>query len=955
MYTFLHMKKLTPVFMMLAVALGLQAQQIVSTFPTFIDPEDSLVIIVDLNQMDSSSVHVQNLKADARAGMDLHIWTWNPNEHPSGHPLANGIGAQAWKNSNDALKMTAVGNMQYKYVFKPSVISWYNTDTAQAFQRGLSFLVKPKDGGGFGDPDRKSDDINIAIPRPGLNADIVSHPNRFYYAGQTQQIALSGESPIDADLSFTVNGTSVASVMGQKQLGHTMDMSTYPAGRYEVVFTSAQGANSVSDTVYFLKRGATPQGPIPAGAVEGVSYPTTSSAYLQLYAPGKEFIYLIGDFNDWLPDPNYELTKDPATDYFWIELTGLTPGEQYRFQYQIDSAELRVADPYIEMILDEWNDSFIDNQTYPNLISYPSGKTNDAVGVLEPGRTEYVWDTSINWQKPDYEDLIMYELLIRDWDTRHSYQSVIDRLDYLEKLGINAIKLMPVMEFEGNDSWGYNPMFMFAVDKYYGTRDKLKELIEECHRRGIAVILDIVLNHQFGQSPLVRMYNEGGYNAPTPDNPWANPVAKHDFNVGYDLNHESAATRRFCKRVFRYWVEEFKADGYRLDLSKGFTQNNTLGNVAAWGAYDQSRINILQDYANEVWSVDPNAYMILEHFADNNEESELSSRGFLSWGNMNHEYSEGSMGYNSNFNSSLASSRGWPNNSLVAFAESHDEERVMYRNLQFGNSNGGYDITQLSTALDRAELIPPFLFPLPGPKMMWAHGELGYDISINDPCRVCAKPILWNYTNEPGRQDVFRSYQTMIGLRREHPDMFENDPTIRGLNQSLKYLKFENNGDHVLIYGNFGTSSTNVQPYFPFTGWWYDITSGDSLNVTDPNMSISYAAGEYHVYTNQRWFVADQPISTDEEFLSEKAVGITVGPNPFDGEVNFYLADGWSLTDVNLTVTNILGQTVFSGKIDVDDARFTWKVDDNIKRGQMYIYRVETQDQVHTGRLIRKP
>ena len=950
------MKRLLPLFMWLGCTASLWSQQIVTTIPTFIDPQDSLVIIVDLNQMDSSSVHVQNLKADARAGMDVFIWTWNPNEHPTGHPLVNGIGSQAWKNSNDALKMTALGNMQYQYVFKPSVISWYNTDTAQAYQRGLSFLVKPKDGGGYGDPDRKSDDINIPIPRPGLNADIVSHPNRFYFAGQTQQIALSGESPVAADLSFTVDGNPVASATNQTQLSHTLDMSALAAGRYEVVFTASHAGNSVSDTVYFLKRGSTPQAAIPSGRKEGVSYPTNSSAYLQLYAPGKDFVYLVGDFNGWLPDPNYELTFDPATNYFWIELTGLTPGEQYRFQYQIDSAGLRVTDPYIELILDEWNDQWIDSQTYPNLLPYPHGKTNDAVGVLEPGRTQYQWDNSINWQRPDQEDLICYEILIRDWDARHNFQSVIERLDYFEKLGINALKIMPVMEFEGNSSWGYNPMFMFALDKYYGTRDKFKELVEECHRRGIAVILDIVLNHQFGQSPLVRMYNQGGYNAPTPDNPWANPVAKHDFNVGYDLNHESAATRRWAKRVIRYWVEEYRVDGYRFDLSKGFTQNNTLGNTGAWGAYDQSRINILQDYASDIWSVDQGIYMILEHFADNSEEIELSSRGFMSWGNMNHEYNEGSMGYTSNLNAAMASSRGWPNNSLVAYAESHDEERIMYKNLQFGNSNGSYDIRQLPIALDRAELIAPFLIPLPGPKMLWKHGELGYDVSINDPCRTCEKAILWNYLNEPDRRDVFRSYQIMNKLKLEHPQMFRNDPTIRGLNQTLKFLKFENNGDHVLIYGNFGMSATNVQPFFPTTGWWYDLVSGDSLNVTDANMTINYAAGEYHVYTNQRWFIpADLPISVEEELIAQAGKGITVGPNPFEGEVYFYMADGWDVNRVQLTVTNILGQEVYSGNLEVQDARFTWRAQDDLKRGQLYIYRIEANDQVYTGRLIRKP
>ncbi|NOZ04318.1 MAG: hypothetical protein GXO92_06915 [FCB group bacterium] len=101
---------------------------------------------------------------------------------------------------------------------------------------------------------------------------------------------------------------------------------------------------------------------------------------------------------------------------------------------------------------------------------------------------------------------MIYELLVRDFIDRHDYQTLIDTLDYLEKLGINAIELMPINEFEGNSSWGYNPSFYFAPDKYYGTRQDLKLFIDECHRRGIAVIMDIVLNHTYGQSPLVSGY-----------------------------------------------------------------------------------------------------------------------------------------------------------------------------------------------------------------------------------------------------------------------------------------------------------------------------------------------------------------------------------------------------------------------------------------------------------------
>ena len=179
---------------------------------------------------------------------------------------------------------------------------------------------------------------------------------------------------------------------------------------------------------------------------------------------------------------------------------------------------------------------------------------------------------------------------------------------------------MPVNEFEGNNSWGYNPSFYFAPDKNYGTKAQLKAFIDECHQRGIAVIMDIALNHSFGENPQVQMYfnsSVGDWGQPSSDNPWFNEMPTHDFNVGYDYNHDSPYTKAFCKRVLKHWVDNYHIDGFRLDLSKGFTQNYTLGDINSWSLYDQSRIDILTDYANYIWNNSPDTYFILEHFAEN--------------------------------------------------------------------------------------------------------------------------------------------------------------------------------------------------------------------------------------------------------------------------------------------------------------------------------------------------
>jgi len=257
-----------------------------------------------------------------------------------------------------------------------------------------------------------------------------------------------------------------------------------------------------------------------------------------------------------------------------------------------------------------------------------------------------------------------------------------------------------------------------ALDKYYGPPNEFKRFIDEAHKRGIAVIVDIVLNHAFGSNPLVRMWNDGEFGSPTNENPYLNRTAKHDFNVGYDFDHESPVTRRYSKRVMEYWLEEYNLDGYRFDLSKGFTQNNTLGDVGAWNQFDQSRIDIWFDYYNYIKSINPEAYVILEHFSDNSEEKVLADGGMMLWGNVNHEYNEASMGYPSNLSGVLSSSRGFNFGHLVSYMESHDEQWLMFKNISFGNSDGDYNVRSLPTALDRMELAGVFFFPLAGPRMM---------------------------------------------------------------------------------------------------------------------------------------------------------------------------------------------------------------------------------------------
>ncbi|HEX3073949.1 MAG TPA: alpha-amylase family glycosyl hydrolase, partial [Ignavibacteriales bacterium] len=479
-------------------------------------------------------------------------------------------------------------------------------------------------------------------------------------------------------------------------LSYEMTASSQGIRQVYVIAKDSLGDTAVDSFKYVINAPLVAAEP-PDSIRDGINYISKSSVVLQFYAPKKKFAYVIGDFNDWQIDSAYYMHITPDSARWWLQIDNLTPGQEYGFQYWVDG-EIKFPDPYTEKVLDPWNDGeIISKNIYPNLKPYPSGKTEELVSIIQTDKPAYQWQVE-NFQRPPKEKLVVYELLLRDFLAAHDFSTLIDTLGYLERLGINAIELMPINEFEGNLSWGYNPELFFCVDKYYGPEYDFKRFVDEAHKRGIAVILDMVLNHQTGQSPFVRLYNTGNYGAPTADNPWFNTVAKHPYNVFNDMNHESPQTQYFVDRVNEYWLKEYKVDGFRYDLSKGFTQKNSGSNVDAWGAYDQTRINILKRMYDKLRLVDSTAYVILEHFADNSEEKVLSGYGMMLWGNMNYNYNEGTMGYvsGSDVSRGYYANRDWTAPNLVSYMESHDEERLMYKNLQYGNSAGSYNIKNLN-------------------------------------------------------------------------------------------------------------------------------------------------------------------------------------------------------------------------------------------------------------------
>jgi len=588
---------------------------------------------------------------------------------------------------------------------------------------------------------------------------------------------------------------------------------------------------------------------LPAGAKDGVAFINNgTSAIVTLYAPGKNSVSLIGEFNDWSTTASV-MKKTSDGNTWWIQIDNLNPSTEYAYQFYVDG-KLKVADPYCEKVLDPDNDKYITSSIYPNLKAYPTGKTTGIVSVMQANQPTYNWKNN-GFVRPEKNNLVIYELLIRDFTTEHTYASTLAKLDYLIGLGINAIELMPVNEFEGNLSWGYNPSFYFAADKYYGTKTALQNFIDECHGKGIAVILDMVLNHSFGQSPMVQLYFDGS--KPTANSPWFNVDAKHPFNVGYDFNHESAATKKFSKDVMKFWMQQYKIDGFRFDLSKGFTQTQSADD-AVFRKYDAGRVAIWKDYNSYIKSIDPNNfYVILEHFAEESEEKVLADDGMMLWNNLNYNMNEATMGWltNSNFQWGFYVNHGFSKSeNLVTYGESHDEERLNYKNISFGNMSGSYLIKgNLATSLKREEMAAAFLFAIPGPKMVWQFGELGYDVNIDFNGRTGEKPIRWEYYSDPNRKALYDAYSKFIRLKKNN-SIFNSTSSTYNLAGGIKYIKLVEGANTVVVVGNFDVVNQTANIDFGSSGTWIDAV-GSTLNLSSNTYLATLAPGEYHIFSKQ--------------------------------------------------------------------------------------------------------
>jgi 1,4-alpha-glucan branching enzyme len=829
------MKKITTTIILLLLTL-ISWAQIITTNPAFVTQSGGAIDIIYDASLGTAGLNNFAGPVYAHTGV---ITSLSSSSSDWKH-------APTWLDNSAKYQMTSLGSNKWKLSITPDMTTYYGLTTGEVVTK-MAFVFRNATGSLQG-KDTGGADIFVNVYQAGLNVAFTNPTtSQSVTAGTSLTIQLA--SSITANLGLTINGSTVQTAPSTTSLSYTYNFAT--ANDYTLIGSATGGGITAYDTIQICVPTPVVNQSRPAGLPDGINYIDNTTATLIMYAPGKTNVFLIGDFNNWTQLNAYQMKKDG--DYWWFTLTGLTPGKMYGFQYLVDGT-LKVSDPYTELVLDPWNDKWINQYytIYPNLKDYPFGKTDGLAATLQTAKTAYNWQIP-SFTMPSRENMVIYELLLRDFTVEKSLDAAILKLDYLKTLGITAVEFMPIQEFDGNVSWGYNPNHYFAPDKAYGTPDTYKKFIDECHKRGIAVILDMVFNQATGLCPFAMLYWDSANNRPAANNPWMNPVAPHAYSVFNDFNHSSPYTKAYFNRVLQYWITEYKVDGYRMDLAKGFTQNNSAD------SYDASRIAILESYYDAAKQAKSDVMFILEHLGDGGEQTQLANYGMYLWSKNNYAYSQSAEGYqtSSGFDGMNSSPRQW-----VGYAESHDEVRNFYNAKLYGL---GTMQTDSIYRISRVPLNIAFTTLIPGPKMIWEFGEMGYDYTGGNG-DTTDKPSAWGYLNLAHRKAAYDAACKIISLRKSYPTAFTLGLFALNISQSDwnagRRIALAHPDLDMVVLGNFNATATiTAYPNFQKTGTWYELMTGNTLNVTDTQMTFSMPAGQLLIYTDKVLSGISNPVS----------------------------------------------------------------------------------------------
>lgn len=870
------------------MALGLPcvaSAQVVTTSPAIVQTDSkNIVITFHADQGNKGLMDVtQSTKVYAHTGVITD---------KSGGEWAY---APTWLDNSAKYQLTYVSPNTWTLSI-PDITTYYGVKSGETVEK-LAFVFRDATGSKEGKT-ASGGDIFVDVLPPGFQMMLESDLDGGMLTDNTP-VRFTVNTTGNADISLYVNSessTPIASGTATDQL-QTSYSFTSP-GDYTIIAVAKSGNVTRRQTMQVARLNSTLSENYPGGVPKmGAVTNADGSVTFCIAAPKKNSAVIVGSWNDYAVSARNQMYRQDyqGNTYFWTTVSGLKSATDYIYYYIIDGG-VSVGDPYARLVLDPWNDKYIPASVFPNLPAYPEDKVqNVPLAVYNSARDTYDWKVK-DFKGVAQSDLIIYELLIRDFtgtegkaEGNGTLRGVIDKLDYIKGLGVNAVELLPIMEFNGNNSWGYNTNFYFAPDKAYGTPDDYRLLIDECHRRGMAVILDIVFNQSDGLHPWYQMY-------PIARNPFYNGTAPHGYSVLNDWNQDNPLVQQQWHDALAYWMEAYNVDGFRFDLVKGLGNNTSYGatyNAATntWSgvtdaktnAYNATRVARMKTLHDAMRKVNPDAYFINENLATAKEENEMAQDGEINWANINTEACQFAMGFSSNSNLrrfyAPDDSRTW--GSTVSYAESHDEERMAYKQTKYGASGVKGNIPM---SMRRLGSVAAQMLMAPGAHMIWQFQEFGADQTTkntNGGNNTDPKKVIWSYLNNPDRAGLCQNYRELNAIRANNPQLFKQGVSTTMQCSASNWA----NGRYIaLVQGNAelycvvnpnisGTKTISVP--MKKAASEYQILS-KSYNVTPQigNKSVTLPAGAYVV-------VGTKDLADRDEIVADGSYSTV---NVYDGE-----------------------------------------------------------------------
>lgn len=543
----------------------------------------------------------------------------------------------------------------------------------------------------------------------------------------------------------------------------------------------------------------------------------------KLFAPYNKGAALMGSFSNWEEIP---MAKDEEGNF--RTKVDLEDGVyQYKFRVQSKSWFLE-ADQWVDVV-----------DPYATDIDDP---TQNAVVRIKDG--DRIVDTYV-WQHDDKplpadRELVIYEMHVADFSggeadplARGKYEHVVEKLDYLVELGVNAIELMPLKEYPGDYSWGYNPRYFCAAESSYGTTEELKNLIDECHGRGIRVMIDGIYNHSESSSPLTQIDHDYWYHhAPRdPDNNWG-PEFNYEF---YDENLGTYPARKFIGDTVRYWIQEYHIDGIRFDAARQIANYDFMHWIVqeAKNAAGPKPFYTVAEYIPETTSItnlegpmdgcwhDSFYHCIVEHICGDTFDLErlkdvidCKRQGFLGATNV------------------------------VNYLTNHDHNHVM---AELGD-RGILD----EPAFKRAKLGSVLLMTAVGVPLIWMGEEFGeYKAKTIEQAKID-----WTLLGNDMNKGLWEYYKGLIHLREnnqalytENIDFFHEDPDSK----VFAYTRWNDEGSRVVVVANMSEKylAGYSVPHFPANGTWHEWTGNYDVESGDDNIMIDLPEYEAKVFVWQ--------------------------------------------------------------------------------------------------------